>query len=87
MKNITTHHGKLEVLEKLANSRKGNPRWLLSVGGQVARTPVDSHLGYLIPQISGMNVIMTVGRHYGQVQVHDIKLMEEPSDVKAADNS
>lgn len=83
MRGITTHHGKLEVLERLPNSKKGNPRWLISVGGQVARTPPDSHLGYLIPQLSNMQVIITVGRHYGKIQLHDIKLLEDKPDDTA----
>jgi len=64
MKNITRHYGKLEKVERMANSTNGNPRYLVRVDGWECRTPVDSSLGYSIDNHFGETVAVEIGTHY-----------------------
>ena len=55
MKNITRHTGKIRMIERLKNSKNGNPQFILGVFdypekglGWSFRTPKDSMLGYKI---------------------------------------
>ena len=73
MKNITQHNGTLEVIERLASSINGNPRFLLRVDGWTCRTPVDSMLGYMISNYNGKQVEATIGTHYGVATLNSVK--------------
>ena len=73
MKNITRHVGILEHLERLPNSRNGNPRWRFYVGGIHARTAVDSQYGYSIDNYRGKRVVVEIGTHYGVPTLHRIE--------------
>ena len=55
MKNITKHKGKIRLIERLENSKYGNPQFILGVIddpirglGWTFKTPKDSMLGYEI---------------------------------------
>lgn len=65
MKNLTKHAGLFEIIERLPNSKNGNPRYLVRVDGWTCRTPVDSSLGYMAQNFHGAIVQAIIGTHYG----------------------
>jgi len=65
MKNISRHIGVLEIVDRLPNSRNGNPRYLLRIGGVTCRSAVDSSHGYSVPKFEGRRVEATIGTHRG----------------------
>jgi len=77
MKNITRHTGILTVVERLASSYHGNPRYLVNVDGYTARTMVDASLGYGITNFDGKKVSATLGTHYGILSIESVKLAEK----------
>jgi len=77
MKNITRHTGILTVVQRLASSKNGNPRYLVNVDGYTARTMVDSSLGYGITNFEGKEVTVKLGTHYGTLSVESVKLAEK----------
>lgn len=72
MKNLTRHTGTLEIVERLPQSRNGNPRYLARVDGYTFATAVDSTHGYSLPNYEGKRVIITIGQHYGRVTLISI---------------
>ena len=73
MKNITQHQGKLEIIERLNNSRNGNPRFIVSIDGFTCFTPIDSAYGYAVSNFEGKEVIATIGTHYGKPTLKNLK--------------
>lgn len=73
MKNITTHHGKLELVQRLPSSRNGNPRYLLRLDGWTCRTPVDSSLGYKVQNLFGETVKGSIGTFRGVATLGDVE--------------
>jgi hypothetical protein len=73
MKNITRHNGKLEVLKRLPSSGWGNPRFKLRIDGFTCTTTVDSSHGYEVQNYDGIEVVATIGTHYGIAQLNTIK--------------
>lgn len=73
MKNLTRNIGTLEVIERLASSVNGNPRYLVRVDGWTCRTPVDSMLGYCVTNYNGKQVEATIGTHYGYATLASVK--------------
>lgn len=65
MKNLTTHRGRLDIIERLPNSRNGNPRYLARVDGYTFRTTLDSSYGYKLTNYDGKLVKVQLGTHYG----------------------
>lgn len=74
MKNITSHIGKLDIIERLPSSRNGNPRFLLRVDGWTCRTGVDSSLGYSVQNYDGKRVRAYIGTHRGLATLDYVKL-------------
>jgi hypothetical protein len=72
MKNITRHTGILEIVERLNNSKNGNPRFLCIVDGYTFRTAVDSSHGYSIQNFEGKQVEVSIGTHYGNTTLNSI---------------
>lgn len=72
MKNITRHTGILEIVERLNNSKNGNPRYLCKVDGYTFRTAVDSSQSYSITNYEGKQVEVTIGSHYGNTTLNSI---------------
>ena len=73
MRGLFTTTGKLKVLDRLANSRNGNPRFLIMIGDCVCSTPVDSSYGYSITNHEGKQVSAEIGIHYGISTLNTIK--------------
>ena len=82
MKNITRHTGKIRLIERLKNSRNGNPQFILGVIddserglGWTFRTPKDSSIGYTIQNYidRDIDVTVTLGTHYGLCTLHSIE--------------
>lgn len=65
MRNVTTHTGRLEILGRMPSSRNGNPRYRLRVDGWTCCTPVDSQLGYSVPNMDGKTVQAEIGTFRG----------------------
>jgi hypothetical protein len=74
MKNVTRHFGTLEIIERLPQSRNGNPRYLVSVDGSVCRTAPDSQVAYVLSNFEGKKVEAKIGTHYGVATLADIAL-------------
>ena len=66
MKNITRHTGKIRLIERLQNSKCGNPQF---------RTPKDSMLGYEIQNYidRDVDVTVTIGTHYNTCTLNSIE--------------
>ena len=86
MKNITRHTGKIRLIERLKNSRNGNPQFILGVFeypekglGWTFRTPKDSSLGYTIQNYidRDVDVTVTLGTHYGSCTLNSIEGVRE----------
>ena len=73
MKNLTRHVGKLEVLERLASSYHGNPRFLVRVAGFTCKTAPDAMLGYGVQNYDGREVVALIGTHYGQLTLSQVE--------------
>ena len=65
MRDMTTHTGKLEIVQRLPSSKYGNPRWLVRVDGWTCRTKPDCSLGYSITNLHGKTVRATIGTYRG----------------------
>ena len=76
MKNITTHTGTLEIIERAPSSYYGNPRYIVRLDGITARTAVDSSLGYSITNFSGDKVTADIGTHRGTVTIENVRRAE-----------
>ena len=76
MKHTQTITGELLLIERLPSSYYGNPRWLLTIGGQVCRTAVDANLAYGISNHDGKQVEATIGLHYGKMTVETVKAIQ-----------
>lgn len=72
MTTQTTLHGTLDALERLPQSRYGNPRYLFTVAGQIIRTAPDSCHAYGLPNLLGRPVTVTVAPRYGYLTLLDI---------------
>ena len=72
MKNISLHIGKLEIIEKLPNSKNGNPRYKVEIDGWIAVTKPDCSLGYKITNYNGLTVRATIGSYYGVRTVNTV---------------
>lgn len=68
----TTLHGTIDALERMPQSRWGNPRYLFTVAGQIIRTSPDSSHAYGLPNLLGRPVTVTVGPRYGYLTLLDI---------------
>ena len=73
MKNIQQHIGKLSIVDRLQNSKNGNPRYLIAVGDVIGKTGVDSMHGYGITNYEGQMVKCTIGVHYKQATLCTIE--------------
>ena len=83
MKNITQHTGKLRLIERLPNSRNGNPRYLCAIMDQqpnndlgwTFRTQVDAMHGYEVQNYfdRDIDVTVTIGTHYGHPTLNTIQ--------------
>ena len=82
MKNITRHTGKIRLIERLKNSRDGNPQFILGVIddlerglGWTFRTPKDSMLGYEIKNYidRDVDVTVTIGTHCNTCTLNSIE--------------
>lgn len=73
MNNLSTHIGTLEHLERMPNSRNGNPRYRAYIAGVNFVTAVDSMHGYELPNFEGKRVCVTIGTHYGRATLKSIK--------------
>jgi hypothetical protein len=72
MKNITTHTGKLEIIERLPSSYYGNPRYLCRVDGFMCQTQPDSSIAYALPNLDGKQVKAEIGTHYGKATINNV---------------
>ena len=78
MKDVTQHTGTLELIERLPNSPNGNPRYLVRLDGQTARTIVDSSEAYGdIPNNFGKRVTAELGTHYGKTHIRRVRRLEQ----------
>jgi len=82
MKNITKHKGKIRLIERLENSKYGNPQFILGVIddpirglGWTFKTPKDSMLGYEIQNYidKDIEVTVTLGTHYNTCTLNSIE--------------
>lgn len=73
MKNMTSHTGKLEIIERMPSSRNGNPRYRLRVDGWTCVTQPDAMIAYGIPNLDGKIVQATIGTHYGVATLQHAK--------------
>lgn len=57
--------GRLEQIERLNNSRDGNPRYAVTVGGYEYRTGVDYSVGYEVSnhKVGAMVTLTLTGTH------------------------
>lgn len=76
MKNVNQYTGKLEIIDRLNNSRNGNPRFMLKVGDVVCYTAVDSALGYSVSNYEGKEVTASIGLHYGKSTIQSISAIK-----------
>ena len=83
MKNITQHTGKLRLIERLPNSRNGNPRYLCAIMDQqhqdlgwTFRTPKDSMLGYEVQNYidKDVDVTVTIGTSYNCTMLNSLEI-------------
>ncbi len=74
MKNVTSHTGKLEIIERLPSSRNGNPRWLLKIDGWTCRTAPDAMVAYGITNFDGKIVKADIGTLRGLATVEYVRL-------------
>ena len=72
MRNITTHTGLLEIIERLPSSYYGNPRYLCRIDGHTCRTQTDSSIAYALPNFDGKQVRAEIGTHYGKATINNI---------------
>ena len=75
MKNITSHKGILEIVERAPSSRNGNPRYVVRLDGYTARTAVDSDLGYSITNYDGKMITANIGTHCGTSTIENVRLV------------
>lgn len=73
MKNTQVYIGNLEILERLNNSRNGNPNFRIRVGGQIARTVSDAAYAYELQNFEGKPVKAWIGTHYGKDALDSIE--------------
>lgn len=66
-------NGKLNIINRLTSSVNGNPRFLVEIDNKYFKTTPDSMLAYGIDNFDNKQVIATVGRHYGQASVLNIR--------------
>jgi hypothetical protein len=78
MKNVSQHTGTLRIIERLNNSRNGNPRYLGYIdetgGGHGVSfyTESDSMYGYELPNYDDKQITVQIGTHYGKPTLHKI---------------
>lgn len=75
MKNVSTHCGTLEMVERMPNSKNGNPRYKMRVSGVSFVSQVDSSHGYSLPNDWGKTVQVWVGTHYGKATLDSYKIL------------
>jgi len=80
MKNITKHTGTLELVQRMKNSRDGNPQFMLAVIehpeqglGWRFRTPANSMLAYKAENFIGKKVDVTIGTFRGCATLDSIR--------------
>jgi hypothetical protein len=78
MKNISRHHGILNIVERMNNSVNGNPRYRIFIAdssgnGVSCVTAPDSDHGYSITNFSGQEVSVTIGTYYGTATLNSIE--------------
>lgn len=64
--------GIVSDLERMTNSRNGNPRYRVVVGGRIAVTAPDCQLAYRIRHYEGKAVDVTAKLRYGQLTIVNI---------------
>jgi hypothetical protein len=81
MKTLSRHEGTLYVLDRMPNSRNGNPRFRLFIGTETSGvscvTAPDSSLGYTVQNYAGQRVRVLIGTHYGRATLNHIEQVEE----------
>jgi len=84
MKNISTHTGIIRMIERLNNSRNGNPRYLCFIDetdkgkGFTFYSQVDHSHGYSLPNYFDKNLTITIGTHYGKPTLDKILKDQTP---------
>ena len=78
MKNVTRHTGKFEIVERMPQSKAGNPRYRVIVDGYTCCTAVDSSIAYAIDRYNGKTVEATIGMHYGTVTLNSVRVLTTP---------
>lgn len=80
MKNITKHTGTLELVQRMKNSRDGNPQFMLAIIeypeqrlGWHFRTPANSMLAYKAENFIGKKVDVTIGTFRGCATLDSIR--------------
>lgn len=87
MKNVMTYSGQVLRIERLASSVNGNPRFAYTVGNPgtgnqvTACTTPDSSYGYMTVR-EGDRVRMSVGEHYGRLQIDAIVVLGRNHDKR-----
>jgi len=87
MKNTREVIAYLTVNKRMPSSVNGNPRYeviLRTAGGLpdvIARTPVDSSLGYSITNHTGKTVRATVGSHYNATTLANVVTLAHGNEV------
>jgi hypothetical protein len=76
MKNVTRHIGQFHVVEKLRNSKNGNPRFALLIAGYHCVTKPDSDIAYNIHRYDGKAVEATLGTYRGKCTLVTVKMLE-----------
>ena len=78
MKNITRHEGQLTMLERLNNSRNGNPRYRMAILDKAGNgfsfvTKTDCSIAYMIDGYVGQKIEAFIGNHYGKATLDNFR--------------
>ena len=76
MKNQRTVNGRYGIIKRLNNSENGNPRYKVSIGGEIFKTVVDSSFGYAATNFDGKFVSANVGTIRGANTIRQVYTSE-----------
>lgn len=77
MKNVTFHTGVLHIVDRMKNTRNGNPRYLVTFDGYTCRTKADADYSYDLKNLDGKVCVGTIGTHYGNQTLRSIRGAQE----------